>query len=60
MGLFDKIKEPVFLKNDSEAEQQLAELQKLKETAVGDLAEQLDDEIRQVNAGVYEAIPSFV
>lgn len=53
MGLFDKIKEPVFLKNDSEAEQQLAELQKLKEKAVGDLAEQLDDEIRQVNAGVY-------
>ena len=53
MGLFDKIKEPIFLKDDSEAERQLATLQELRETVSGELADQLDDEIRQVNAGIF-------
>lgn len=53
MGLFDKIKEPVFLKDDSEAEQQLSSLQELRKTASGDLADQLDEEIRKVDAGVF-------
>ena len=53
MGLFDKIKEPVFLKDDSEAERQLAVLQDLRKTASGELADQLDDEIRQVDAGIF-------
>lgn len=53
MGLFDKIKGPVFLKDDSEAERQLAELQELRKAATGELAEKLDQEIRQVDAGLY-------
>ena len=42
MGLFDKIKGPVFLKDDSEAERQLAALQELRKSADGELAEALD------------------
>lgn len=53
MGLFDKIKEPVFLKDDSEAERQLATLQTLRKVATGELADQLDAEIRQVDAGIF-------
>lgn len=53
MGLFDKIKEPIFLKNGNEAERQLAELQELRKTAGGNLAEVIDAEIRQVEAGIY-------
>lgn len=53
MGLFDKIKEPVFLKDDSEAEHQLAALQELHKTAAGEPSEKLEQEIRQVNAGIY-------
>jgi hypothetical protein len=53
MGLFDKIKGPVFLKDDSEAERQLIALQELRKTAAGALAEELDQEIRQVDAGIY-------
>ena len=49
MGLFDRQKEPVFLKTDSEAEKQLAALRKLrgKESASG-----LSQEIRMVEAGI--------
>lgn len=53
MGLFDKIKEPVFLKDDSAAQRELTELQELRATASGDLAERLDEEIRRVDAGIY-------
>lgn len=53
MGLFDKIKEPIFLKDDSEAERQLAVLQDLRKTVSGELADLLDDEIRQVDAGIF-------
>lgn len=53
MGLFDKIKEPIFLKDDSEAERQLAVLQDLRKTVSGELADRLDDEIRQVDAGIF-------
>lgn len=53
MGLFDKINGPIFLKGDSEAERQLIELQELRKTAANTLAEELDQEIRQVNAGIY-------
>lgn len=52
MGLFDKIREPVFLKDDSEAERQLAALQELREKAAGELSEKLDEEIGRVNAGI--------
>ena len=33
MGLFDKLKNPIFFKDDSEAEKQLEALEELKKTA---------------------------
>ena len=53
MGLFDKIKEPIFLKEDSNAQKQLAVLQELRKQASGETASKLDEEISRVNAGVY-------
>lgn len=53
MGLFDKLKEPVFLKDNGEAECQLAALRELRERATGELAEKIDEEISRVNAGVF-------
>ncbi len=53
MGLFDKIKEPVFLKEDSSADAQLLALQELAKTASGPLAEQLEQEIKYVEAGIF-------
>lgn len=53
MGLFDKIKEPVFFKDDSSAEAQLAALQELKKTATGEVVEEIEQEIRRVDAGIY-------
>lgn len=53
MGIFDKIKEPVFLKDDSSAVTQLILLQELANAATGPLAEQLDLEIKCLNAGIY-------
>lgn len=53
MGLFDKLKDPVFLKDDSEANRQLAALQELHKKATGELAEKIDEEISHVNAGIF-------
>lgn len=53
MSLFDKQKEPVFLKDDSDAERQIAALKKLRSEATGELAEKLDEEISRVNAGIF-------
>jgi hypothetical protein len=53
MGLFDKLKDPVFLKDDSEANRQLAALQELHKKATGELAEKIDEEINRVNAGIW-------
>ncbi len=52
MGLFDKLKNPVFIKDDSEAEKQLAALQELKKNATGKLLEQLEQEISKVESGI--------
>ncbi|MCR4679779.1 MAG: NERD domain-containing protein [Lachnospiraceae bacterium] len=52
MGLFDKLKNPVFIKDDSEAERQLAALQELKKNATGKLLEQLEQEISKVESGI--------
>lgn len=52
MGLFDKIKEPVFLKEDSSVQSQLHALQELAKTAIGALADQLEREIKCVEAGI--------
>lgn len=53
MGLFDKIKEPVFLKDDSVAARQLAVLQSFQKTVASELANRLDEEIRRVSAGIF-------
>jgi len=53
MGLFDKIKDPVFLKEDSCAEAQLLALQDLAKTAFGALAGQLEQVIKYVEAGIF-------
>ena len=52
MGFFDKIKEPIFLKEDSSAQAQLLTLQALKPCVSGQLTEQLDLEIKLVEAGI--------
>lgn len=52
-GLFDSVKKPTFLKEDSEAETQLAALNELRKEASGELAEELDAEIRRVDAGLF-------
>lgn len=52
MGLFDKLKNPVFIKDDSEAEKQLATLQELKKNAAGKILEQIEQEISKVEAGI--------
>ncbi len=53
MRLFDKIKEPVFLKNDSAAKEQLATLETLQVSLSGVARQEIDLEIRRVNAGIY-------
>ena len=53
MGLFDKIKEPVFLKEHSSAEQDLTALQELAKTATGDIATKIQQNIKSVNAGLF-------
>lgn len=45
MGLFDKIKEPIFLKDDSESEQQLAILKEFQKNAPAELHDQINDDI---------------
>ncbi len=52
MGLFDKVKGPVFYKDDSEAEKQLVALKELREKATSAQAERLDQEISKVEAGI--------
>ena len=52
MGLFDKLKNPVFFKDDSEAEKQLEALEELKKTATGSRLEKIEQEISKVQAGI--------
>lgn len=52
MGIFDKIKNPIFLKEESEAEKQLAALQDLRSSLNGQALEKLEQEISKVEAGI--------
>ncbi|MGL4791335.1 MAG: nuclease-related domain-containing protein, partial [Anaerotignaceae bacterium] len=52
MGIFDKIKEPIFIKDDSTAVNQLKELKKLRNIVTEDLSEKLEEEIRNVEYGI--------
>lgn len=53
VGLFEQIKGPVFLKEDSEAEKQLLALQELLPKAKGEVAELIEKEIKIVEAGIF-------
>ena len=53
MGLFTKLRGPVFLKEDSEAERHLKELQLIQRTASGELKKEIDQDIRLVELGIY-------
>jgi len=52
MGFFDRLKEPVFLKDNSNAEQELAQLKELSSSATGDTAEEISLRIRLLEAGI--------
>ena len=52
MGLFDKIKEPVFLKEGHSLKNQLSELERLHEIATGDLKTEIEKAIYAVKAGI--------
>jgi hypothetical protein len=52
MGLFDKIKEPVFLKESSSASAQLTELQALAENAPKSIKTQIEHDIKILSAGI--------
>ena len=52
LGLFDRINNAVFLKEDSEAEKQLRALQELKASLSGDVLRKFEQEISKVEAGI--------
>ena len=52
MGLFDKLKDPVFYKESDNARRQLAALLDLRKKATGQAAAEIDQEIRVVKAGI--------
>ena len=52
MGLFDKMKGPVFLKDDSDAERQLEILKELQKTAAGENVDTIEKQIRLIEAGI--------
>lgn len=53
MGLFDKIKEPVFLKENSSAKEQIEKLTAMLPEAPDNIREQISCEIKILSAGVY-------
>ncbi len=53
MGILDKIKEPIFLKEDSDSELNLSTLKEIAQNAAGELADKLAQEIKLVEAGIY-------
>lgn len=52
MGIFDKIKNPIFVKSDSEAEKQLEMLENIKKSLSGDALDKIEQEISKVEAGI--------
>lgn len=53
MGIFSKMREPVFLKEDSSAKEQLAALKALLPQASGKVKTQLEQDIRNLQYGIY-------
>lgn len=52
MGLFDKIKEPIFLRESNLAEEHLSKLKNIKEQAPDSLLPQLERDIKITEAGI--------
>ncbi len=52
MGLFDRLKNPVFLKDDSDAERQLAQLEVLNASATGEVQRAIQRDIMLLQAGI--------
>lgn len=53
MGFFDKQTEPILLKTDSSAKEQLRQLEDLLPKAPAEIREKIEDEIKMVRAGIY-------
>lgn len=53
MGLFSKMTEPVFLKEDSSAKEQLAQLEALLPQASGKVKTKIEQDIRSLQYGIY-------
>ena len=51
MGMFDKIKGPVFLKESSTMEEQLTVLTEMKKTAPPEIAKRIEQDIKNINMG---------
>ncbi len=52
MGLFDRLKNAVFLKDDSDAERQLAQLEELNSYATGNVQQEIQRDIMLLQAGI--------
>lgn len=52
MSLFNKLKDPIFYKDDSDAEKQLSQLLELLKKASGDTAKAIEHDIMLVKAGI--------
>jgi hypothetical protein len=52
MGLFDKLKGPVFLKETSDAKEQLEQLKELYTTAPNEIKEQIEQDINMLSYGI--------
>jgi hypothetical protein len=52
MGLFDKLKEPIFLKETSDAKQQLEQLESLLASVPDDVKHQVEQDIKILSYGI--------
>ena len=52
MGLFDKLKEPIFLKETSDAKQQLEQLESLLASVPDDIKHQVEQDIKILSHGI--------
>lgn len=52
MGIFDKLREPIFLKETSQAERQLEELQRMLMSATGDVRCEIERDIKLLTYGI--------
>ncbi len=53
MGLFDKMREPVVLKEDSSAKEQIEQLNSFLQTAPSEMRSQIEQDIRLLQYGIY-------